>query len=71
MHHGKFTTMREAILAHSGEAFGSRQSFEALSPSDRDCVIEYLKTLQILQPEARNLTVSENGDGRSHGQHTD
>ena len=50
MHHGKFTTMREAILAHSGEALTSRQSFEALSSSDRDCVIEFLKSLQILSP---------------------
>jgi hypothetical protein len=48
MHHGKFTTMREAILAHSGEALGSRQRFEALSNHDRDCIIEYLKTLQVL-----------------------
>ena len=29
MHHGKFTTMREAVLAHSGEALASRQTFEA------------------------------------------
>jgi hypothetical protein len=49
MHHGKFTTMREAILAHSGEALSSRQSFEALSAYDRDCLIEYLKSLQVLQ----------------------
>jgi Di-haem oxidoreductase, putative peroxidase len=64
MHHGKFTTMREAVLAHSGEALGSRQSFEALSSSDRDCVIEYLKSFQILPPDTRSLTVSENGSGR-------
>jgi hypothetical protein len=69
MHHGKFTTMREAILAHSGEALGSRQSFEVLSSHDRDCVIEYLKTLQILSPDTGNLTVSENGNSRSQPQH--
>jgi hypothetical protein len=61
MHHGKFTTMREAILAHSGEALVSSQSFQSLTSSDRDCLIEYLKTLQILPPETRNLTVGENG----------
>ena len=55
MHHGKFTTMREAILAHSGEALVSRQSFEALSGYDRDCLIEYLKTLQVLSSGARNV----------------
>jgi CxxC motif-containing protein (DUF1111 family) len=59
MHHGKFTTMREAILAHSGEALSSRQAFEALSAYDRDCVIEFLKTLQILPPGTRRLTVDE------------
>jgi CxxC motif-containing protein (DUF1111 family) len=54
MHHGKFTTMREAILAHSGEALSSRQSFEALPEHDRDCTIEYLKTLQVLPAGTRN-----------------
>jgi CxxC motif-containing protein (DUF1111 family) len=49
MHHGKFTTSREAILAHSGEALSSRQNFEALPAYDRDCIIEYLKSLQVLQ----------------------
>ena len=48
MHHGKFTTMREAILAHSGEALSSRQRFEALPAHDRDCLIEYLKSLQVV-----------------------
>lgn len=47
MHHGKFTTMREAILAHSGEALASRQAFEALSEQDADSVIEFLKTLKL------------------------
>jgi hypothetical protein len=54
MHHGKFTTMREAILAHSGEALESRQHFEGLPTYDRDCMIEYLKTLHILTSGARN-----------------
>lgn len=47
MHHGKFTTMREAILAHSGEALASREAFEALSEQDADAVIEFLKTLKL------------------------
>ena len=55
MHHGKFTTMREAILAHSGEAMNSRQKFEAISAYDRDRVIEFLKTLQIPPPGTRNV----------------
>jgi hypothetical protein len=68
MHHGKFTTMREAILAHSGEALASRRNFEALSAYDRDCLIEYLKTFQILPLGARNLTVHENDGRRWPGQ---
>ena len=32
-HHGLYTTLREAILAHSGEALTSRQAFQALSSS--------------------------------------
>jgi hypothetical protein len=63
MHHGKFTTMREAILAHSGEALSSRQSFEALPAHDRDCIIEFLKTLQVLS-ETRNTGEASGIQGR-------
>ena len=46
-HHGQFTTMREAVLAHSGEALDSRLRFELLSDYQRDSLIEFLKTLQV------------------------
>ena len=59
MHHGKFTTMREAILAHSGEALDSRVAFEALNSKDRDYVIEFLKSMQILPPGAKNLIIDD------------
>ena len=49
-HHGLFTTLREATLAHSGEALASRQAFEALTADERDQVIEFLKSLQIAAP---------------------
>ncbi len=52
LRHGKFTTRREAILAHVGEALAARPAFEALSSYDRECIIEFLKTLQILPPNA-------------------
>lgn len=61
-HHGKFTTMREAILAHSGEALASRQAFEAAPASERDFVIEFLKTLQMLPEGAQEPVVDENFD---------
>jgi CxxC motif-containing protein (DUF1111 family) len=60
-HHGQFTTLREAILAHSGEALGSRQMFQALAAARQAAVIEFLKTLQVLRPGAEDLIVDENG----------
>ncbi len=57
MHHGKFTTLREAVLAHSGEALASRRAFEALSAFERDSIIEFLKTLQVLTKGTENLVV--------------
>jgi CxxC motif-containing protein (DUF1111 family) len=58
-HHGKFTTLREAILAHRGEADASRAAFEALDESGRDAVVEFLKSLQILPPGVRHRIVDE------------
>ncbi len=49
-HHGKFTTLREAVLAHCGEALASREAFEGLSADLQDSLIEYLKTFQVLPP---------------------
>ena len=60
-HHGLYTTMREAVLAHAGEALAERVRFENLSEYDRDSIIEFLKSLQILPPGTRHLLVDENG----------
>jgi len=49
-HHGKFTTLRQATLAHDGEARDSRMGFEALSDNEKDQVIEFLKSLQVVAP---------------------
>jgi len=57
MHHGKFTTIREAILAHSGEALTTRMSFQSLSDYDKGCIIEFLKTLQVLPPGTKTTSV--------------
>jgi len=59
-HHGRFTTMRAAVLAHAGEALDSRKSFERLPDYDRDALIEFLKSLQVLPPGTSNLVVDEN-----------
>lgn len=60
-HHGQFTTIREAILNHSGEALAERQAFEALDPYARDAIVEFLKTLQVLPPGTTSLVVNEDG----------
>ena len=60
-HHGKFTTLRQAIANHFGEAEASRAAYDALPESDRACVIEFLKSLQVLKPGSKALTVDEHG----------
>ncbi len=45
-HHGQFTTIREAILAHAGEAAFQQQQFSALSPYQQGAIIEFLKTFR-------------------------
>jgi di-heme oxidoreductase (putative peroxidase) len=60
-HHGLYTTMREAVLAHAGEAKASRVQFEALSDYDRNSIIEFLKSLQILPPGTPSLCMTESG----------
>jgi hypothetical protein len=59
-HHGQFTTMREAVLAHAGEAQVASDRFKHLPAYQRDCVIEFLKTLQVLPPGTASLIVDEN-----------
>jgi hypothetical protein len=59
-HHGLFTTLRRSILAHAGEALDSRKAFEALSNYDKDSLIEFLKSLQVLPPGTKDLIVDEN-----------
>lgn len=59
-HHGLFTTIRQSVLAHSGEALQSRTSFQTLKPYDQNSLIEFLKTLQVLPPGTPHLIVDEN-----------
>ena len=62
MHHGKFTTAREAVEAHNGEALTQREAFDALSTAQQNQVIEFLKSLQVLPPNARSPVVDEDGN---------
>jgi hypothetical protein len=51
-HHGMYTTMREAVLAHHGEAGDTHRGFQNLNKYDQDSLIEFLKCLQIV-PDKR------------------
>jgi CxxC motif-containing protein (DUF1111 family) len=59
-HHGLFTTLREAVLAHGGEAKESRVAFQNAEEFEQDSLIEFLKSLQVLPPGTQHLVVDEN-----------
>jgi len=63
-HHGHFTTLREAVEAHAGEAQASADAWDALSDADRGSVIEFLKTLRVLPPGTKHQVVDERGKKR-------
>ena len=52
--------MRQAVLAHGGEAAPVRAAFVALTAEEQDGLIEFLKTLQVLPPGIKDLIVDEN-----------
>ena len=58
-HDGRFSTMRQAVLAHAGEALEQRLAFERLPRYEQDALIEFLKSLQVLPPQTRDLVVDE------------
>jgi hypothetical protein len=64
LHNGRATTFTEAILAHGGEAQAARDAFAALTASDRNCVVEFLKSLRVLPAGATALIVYEFGRPR-------
>jgi cytochrome c peroxidase len=64
-HHGLFTTLRQSVLAHAGEALSSRQAFQKLAKYEQDCLIEFLKTLQVLPPGTKDRIVDENFQPRA------
>ncbi|HEY5945102.1 MAG TPA: di-heme oxidoredictase family protein, partial [Kofleriaceae bacterium] len=60
LHDGRAPTLREAILAHAGEALGSRVAFAALSEDDQHKIIDFLNTLG--REETTQLPLSEGVD---------
>jgi CxxC motif-containing protein (DUF1111 family) len=45
LHDGRADTIDEAIRAHAGEGQKSKEHYDALSPSDRDALIAFLRSL--------------------------
>lgn len=64
-HDGRFNTLREATLAHAGEATAARQAFDALNQDNQDALIEFLKSLQVLPPGTPATVVDENGQPKT------
>lgn len=62
-HRGDCTTLTEAIEFHGGEARASRDAFLALTQEDRDKVIAFLKSMQILPEDAPGLTLTADENG--------
>ncbi len=60
-HRGNLTTLREAILHHSGEARAARNAFDALSIADQGAVLQFLASLVVESTSA--LDSRENGAG--------
>ncbi|MCP5479546.1 MAG: hypothetical protein H7A20_12325 [Rhodanobacteraceae bacterium] len=56
-HRGDLTTLTEAIEAHGGEARASRDAFVNGSQQQRDEVVEFLKSLQMLPPGTESNVV--------------
>jgi cytochrome c peroxidase len=58
-HHGQYTTLREAILAHRGESLPQYNAFMALSAEDQNSIIEFLKSLQVLPLGESRLVITD------------
>ena len=60
-HHGQFTTLREAIVNHDGEARSQKLAYQALPGAEQDAIVEFLKSLRVLPAGTRHLVVNEHG----------
>lgn len=62
-HRGDCTTLTEVIEFHGGAGRASRDAFFALSEADRDKVIAFLKSMQVLPEDAPGLTIYSDENG--------
>ena len=64
LHHGRCTTVTEAIQAHGGEAAAAEQAWAALRQDQKKALFQFLKSLQVLPPGSPSLSVDETGQPR-------
>jgi hypothetical protein len=64
MHQGRATTITEAIRMHGGDAEEAREAFNGLPKEERDQVVEFLKSLQVLPFGSASRVVDETGRPR-------
>lgn len=51
LHDGRAATLEEAIVAHGGEAESSRNAYKAMSPSEQEALVTFLKCLKPVAPK--------------------
>lgn len=55
-HRGDLSTFAEAIAAHGGEAASTRAAYNLLTQDDKDCITEFLRSMQIVPVDAPRIT---------------
>jgi hypothetical protein len=72
-HRGDLTTLTDAIFCHGGEGREASKAFFELPQSEQDKIIEFLKSMQIVEEDAQLVTIvggdstGGNEDGRMCG----
>ncbi len=51
-HRGDLSSITEAIIEHGGEGRQSREAFLAMPEYDQSCIVEFLKSQQVVPPQA-------------------
>jgi hypothetical protein len=66
-HHGLFTTMRQAVLAHAGKALATRRAFEKLNEYDQTPHLVVDEKFQPKKwPPSREGRSANQGKGEDH-----
>lgn len=55
-HRADLTTLTDAIGAHGGDAASTRAAFQLLSAADQACLVDFLKSLQVVPQDSPRVT---------------